>query len=148
MISSLMIIICILSVISKNPAALAYALFAVAHDFIGLDGWQYYLSASLADVAVLVIISMSINPSRTTTGILYISFLSVIMNFYGYILWTNYLEPTTYNASFYMIYAMAIFVIARGDSAKLKGSGNRCIVPHADNKVDIMYRSLPEEARN
>lgn len=120
MISMLLIIICIISLTRMHPVALTLALACSSHKVLcdGLDGVWYYLSAGVFDVLVIGIIAVFIRPSTMAKSILWICMASLLLNFYGWLIWFLYLSPETYNMAFTILYCLAILFLLRKDSAK------------------------------
>lgn len=103
---------------NRNRALLC-ALFcysAILHDvlFGAADGEMYYLSAAAFDFVVVMVLHRLFD-SKLSVTIQKISLLSMLLNFGGYILWYNYMEPMMYDYLFLALYAYAIFIfIGRG----------------------------------
>ncbi len=101
--------------------------------FNELDGLMYYGSAALFDLlAIILIVNLAI-PTVLAKQILYISIVSIVLNYIGWTLWLTYMPPTLYNWSFVVLNLFTIICLTRREP----GYGGRA----SDNSGDfIIYR--------
>ena len=97
-------------------AALAFSGAASIHamTFYKAEGFLYYGSAALADFIAISIISLSGATRRLGLGLATLSFVSIILNFYGWISWANYMPPNNYNNYYIFTYVTAIAMMIEG----------------------------------
>ena len=100
-------------------AAVVFAGFAFLYETVGpsLDGWMYYGGAAMMDCIALILLSGIRPSSKMIFNLELVLLLSILGNFFGWVMWINYLAPTIYDAGFLVLYAMAL-------GALLKGTGN------------------------
>lgn len=131
MIELLIIAICILATFQPTRErfliAWLYALACSTHNyFLGdISGVFYYLSAGAFDFIVLAIICIYAKPKWFSNQIIGISTISLILNFYGWIIYELYLPPTSYNIAFNTLYLYAILILLWKDSAHDFGTNKR-----------------------
>lgn len=131
-----------------HRSAVIFVFFAFMHDAIfgRADGWTYYISAGCFNLAVLLIVARACTPSRVSDGVLVVSFLALLSNFYGWVLWFCYLEPASYNLLFIGLYILTIFTILRGDDARDKGCSYFGLVSSLGFKGAMDFRLLRKKA--
>ena len=71
----------------------------------------------MMDCIALILLSGIRPSSKMIFNLELLLLLSIIGNFFGWVMWINYLAPTIYDAWFLVLYAMAL-------GALLKGTGN------------------------
>ena len=154
MIELLIITICILAIFQPTRErfliAWLYALACSIHNyFLGdISGVFYYLSAGAFDFIVLAIICVFIRPNWFSNCIIGISIMSLILNFYGWIIYELYLPPTSYNIAFNALYLLAILVFLWKDSAHDTGKNKRWAVLRLPNfKFNNACHPLHKETR-
>tara|TARA_R110001606_G_scaffold261645_1_gene410141 strand:- start:2079 stop:2534 length:456 start_codon:yes stop_codon:yes gene_type:complete len=100
-------------------AAVVFAGFAFLYETVGpsLDGWMYYGGAAMMDCIALILLSGIRPSSKMIFNLELVLLLSILGNFFGWVMWINYLAPTIYDAGFLVLYAMAL-------GSLLKGTGN------------------------
>tara|TARA_R110000782_G_scaffold58007_4_gene121469 strand:+ start:489 stop:950 length:462 start_codon:yes stop_codon:yes gene_type:complete len=99
-------------------AAVIFVSFALMHDFIGpdLDGWAYYGSAAILDCIALILLSGIRPVTKMVFHLELILLFSIIGNFLGWVMWVNYMAPTTYDAGFVVLYLLALLALLKGTS--------------------------------
>ena len=99
--------------------ALIFAFFIWLHcvSLSGLEGFWYFFTAGLCDVAIISLIACWAKVSSLSDSLITISILSVVVNFYGWLLWMSYLPVYSYNYSITALYLIAIISLLRGDCA-------------------------------
>lgn len=86
-----------------------------------LDGMLYYGIAALVDLA-MVILTSGIRPiPRMVLTLHKIALVSIAANMYGFILWFNYLPPTTYDSAFILIYLWLLLTLIRKGGKRVGG---------------------------
>lgn len=97
----------------RASAAIVFTSAAVVHEMLlsSLDGFSYYGSAALFDLIVILILTI-IPVTRLSIRLQVISFVSAILNFIGWVMWTLYLPPDWYNAAFIVLYGVSAFVLS------------------------------------
>ena len=104
-------------------AAVCFAVITLCHEvyFGDLDGLQYYGSAALLDLAIIVITS-GINPVPKMVVTLHkICLVSIIANLMGWALWFFHLSPVAYEAVFVVIYAWTLITLLKRNGSDVGG---------------------------
>ena len=87
----------------------------------GLDGAEYYIGASLADLIMIIMLS-GINPlPRLAMRLQYLCMASIALNFLGWMAWFLYFPPTVYDGAFVVLYAVALYVLLKKDKCDVGG---------------------------
>lgn len=141
MITVLILLICVAALYTREKPALLLAALILGHDLASQSatGWGYYLSAATVDLTLVMALSTWAKPSRLTDGLLLLSFCSLLLNFYGWVIWFAYLPPNSYNLGFIVLYSVAIYIILRGKGARLD---NPDILSFARAKSPMVYRAV------
>ena len=85
--------------------------------FNDLDGLMYYGSAALFDLlAIILIVNLAI-PTVLAKQMITISVVSIIFNYFGWVLWFTYMPPTIYNWSFAVLNLCTIICLIRKESS-------------------------------
>jgi len=85
------------------------------------DGALYYGSAALFDLAI-IILTTGISPiPRMVVDLHKICMYSIVANFFGWVLWCNYLSPLAYNTAFVVIYAWALITLIKRNGHDVGG---------------------------
>jgi hypothetical protein len=144
MISILILLICISAIISKDIVAILFAMLIISHDIMAINfsGWMYYLSGATLDFAFILAVSMSAKPNKMVTALISLSFCSILVNFYGWVIWYNYMLPYSYNNAFVLLYSISIYVILRRHCAR---GGNNNIFSFSRLKSSLLHRRLQKE---
>lgn len=152
MISCLVVIICILALSqsSHQRAVIAciYAAVVGLHSlaFYDCGGELYYLSAALADLVIIAVISVWAAPSRLAENLIDISLISICLNAFGFIVWCSKLPPESYNISYGALYLIAILALLREDCADgYQSSRRHTRLRVLVGKCAAFCRSLPEQ---
>lgn len=105
-------------------AGLMFACVSIIHYVLMFDvgGWAYYFSAALLDAAVIFFTIRLRIISPVIESLHAICYISILMNFFGWLLWQLYLPPDAYNAAFLLIYGWAILNLLRRESDDARGS--------------------------
>ena len=142
----LFIVICAVALYTRETPSLIFASLMVIHDLVSvsLDGWLYYLSAGAESLLIICIMSLFVKPSNLTNNIMYLSFASIVLNLYGFIIWALYLPPTSYDMGFIVLYAISIYVLLRGNGERI---GRNNLFHHNNNKGVLCDGSTSSEAR-
>jgi len=100
-------------------AAVVFSGFAFLYEMISpsLDGWMYYGGAAMMDCIALILLSGIRPSSKMIFNLELLLLLSIIGNFFGWVMWINYMPSVIYVAWFLVLYAMALLAL-------LKGTGN------------------------
>jgi len=112
----------ILCLIQKIPARRFVACVIAATEalhyglFNDLDGLMYYGSAALFDLLAIILIANLAIPTVLAKQMLYISVISIIFNYFGWVLWLTYMPPTLYNGSFIVLNLCTIICLIRKES--------------------------------
>ena len=123
MISSLVVIICILALFqsdhNRSVAAIIYAAVCGVHSilFYDLHGEYYYLSAAVSDLVVIVGIGILAKPTRLADNLMDVCLISIALNSFGFLTWWQGLPPEAYNLSYVALYLIAILALLREDCA-------------------------------
>ncbi len=83
----------------------------------------YYLSAALFDLFVISFFASMDMVTAKTLQLQTLSVISLIVNFIGWIMWTMYIDPMIYNATFSALYLTALIIILQKDDGA-NGIGN------------------------
>ena len=139
----LIITLCIFGVLcltQKIPARRFVACVIAATEalhygfFNELDGLMYYGSAALFDLlAIILIVNLAI-PTILAKQMLYISIVSIVLNYIGWTLWLTYMPPILYNWSFVVLNLFTIICLIRRESVyggrASNNNGNSIIFSH------------------
>lgn len=118
------ILLCIALVFRPCIAGFVFTAVALAFQIFcdGFPGAYYYPAAALADLLVIIICS-SIGYHAPERAMIKISFLSILNNCAGWILFVTHTLPTTYNVVSLIIYGLAIVaILLTGGSNELDGN--------------------------
>ena len=123
------LIVAIITVSFFQPTAprfFAAAIFVgvtATHELIfsGLVGLQYYGSAALFDLAIIILTS-GIHPVPKMVLTLHkICMVSIVANLGGWVLWARYYPPLLYDLSFLGIYAWTLITLIGRTKADVGG---------------------------
>lgn len=127
-------------------AALMFASATLSHELFlsHLDGLMYYGSAALIDLAIIILTS-GINPvPKMVIALHRICTVSIIANFAGWVMWSLYLPPLTYDLMFMVIYAYTLIILIRKDGVDVGGYGvdswRSCF--HFDQRARAIYSAV------
>lgn len=98
-------------------AAVSFVAIISLHEFLlsHLDGFQYYGSAALFDLLIIVLTS-GINPvPKMVLSLHKVCITSILANLAGWLLWFLYYPPLAYDAAFVAIYAWALMTLIKRD---------------------------------
>lgn len=90
-------------------------LFHALDSFVG-DSWgaSYYVVAASTDLLIMYFISISIRLTVLALGLMALSFVSIVLNFTGWVMYESYWLPDIYNLLYVIFYGVALlFVIIR-----------------------------------
>lgn len=91
-------------------------------DWVKLEGLWYYGSAALFDLAFIGA-TVSFSDSKLLDSLCNISIVSMLLNFFGWLLWFNYYPPAHYDLAFLCLYTWAVVVLLRKDIEYVGGYG-------------------------
>ncbi len=102
-------------------AALVFVGATLSHDLLrdGLIGLAYYGSAALTDLGVIVMLSLLRPVSKLAVELQRLSFISICLNAFGWVLWISYEPPAAYDAAFLAFYVWALLVLIKKDRANV-----------------------------
>lgn len=109
----------LVSIVQKDKPnrllACFYSMSILLHDLIfgGINHSMYYISASLFDALIILMILLYFAGQSISIGLLYVCVASIIINFVGSVLWLTGFSPIIYNNLFIIIYCVAIMVLIR-----------------------------------
>ena len=104
-------------------AALSFVGITLSHELFlsNLDGLQYYGSAALFDL-VIIILTSGINPvPKMVIDLHRICMVSIIANLVGWVLWFFYVPPLFYDASFAVIYTWTLITLINRNGSDVGG---------------------------
>lgn len=126
-ITGLLIAIVVLAFFQPNAprffAALIFVGITLSHELFlsNLDGLQYYGSAALFDLAIIILTS-GINPvPKMVINLHRICIVSIIANLVGWVLWFLYVPPLFYDASFVLIYVWTLITLIHRNRSDVGG---------------------------
>ena len=115
--TTLVVLIALASVIQPNSqrlfAGLAYSVPLVASDLLlsNETGLLYYYGSAVFDVATIIIISRVAKASSMALTIQKICLASIVLNFFGWVMWMLYMPPVMYNSLFIALYVCALLTL-------------------------------------
>lgn len=144
------LILCITVLFQPNRQRFAVALIAsftpIVHDLLfgGVEGVDYFTSASLACLVAVILVGV-VNPVSWTALSIQRIFLGMIgLNILGaFIYWHGY-NPAIYANLFYCAYAFAAVVLLTRDRADVGGHGVDRGGFEIHRYCGVWLRSLPE----
>lgn len=104
-------------------AAVSFTAIIALHEFLlsDLDGLQYYGSAALFDLLIIILTS-GINPvPKMVLSLHKICIASILVNLLGWVLWFFYFPPLVYDAAFVCLYAWTLIVFIKRDKTHVGG---------------------------
>lgn len=104
-------------------AALVFVGVTALHEvfFSNYEGMQYYGSAALFDLAIIIIAS-GINPvPKMVLSLQKICIVSIVANLAGWIMWFLYYPPIIYDLAFVAIYAWTLIILIKRTGANVGG---------------------------
>ena len=104
-------------------AALVFVGVALLHEWLlsGATGLEYYGSAALFDLAIIILTS-GIRPlPRMVLYLHIICLVSILANFGGFWLWYSFHPSIVYDLTFVAIYAWALFVLIKRTGCDVGG---------------------------
>ncbi len=123
MTTTLLIVICIFAIFQPNwdrfTVAMTYAAMCAGHAMscYYFEGFWYYFSAGVFDLAIVSLIYAYGARIRLTDDLINISVASIALNFYGWLTWYLYQPPISYNLAMMALYFIAILSLLRKDCA-------------------------------
>ena len=121
MTTALIVIACVVALFQPSRErfciAVAYSVTCAIHLFLcdDLTGVLYYLSAGVFDLIVLLFICLRARPARFADIMVSVCAGSLVLNFYGWVIYEQYMEPISYNTASHVLYVFAIYVLLRRD---------------------------------
>lgn len=105
------------SVIQPNRqrlcVGLVFASTAVLSDLLlsPVGGFLYYIASSTAALAIIILTS-SIRPiTKLAVNLQKICLASIVLNFFGWVMWMLYMPPVMYNSLFIALYVCALLTL-------------------------------------
>ncbi len=101
----------------RRTVAGVFCCFVLLHDIYlsQLDGFLYYGSAALFDLAIISILSKMHIIHNMVLKLQRICIVSIIVNIVGWMCWYQYLSPIMYDSSFLFIYLWTLAVLLQKD---------------------------------
>lgn len=123
MIEYLIVILCILSLTQptwqRTRIAVLYsglcAVFMAIEPRLG--DMMYYVLPAFFDLAVIIYIFNRANQNRFTDMMIAVSSLSLLVNFFGWILYDRGMEPDLFIQVFHVVYFLAIYTLLGKEKA-------------------------------
>lgn len=121
------VILCILAVFQpthdRRVIALVYALVCASHGIVcaNFDGFWYFFTAGVFDLAIISIIYAYGAIARLTDDLINICVASIALNAYGWVTWHNYQPIFSYQTAMAALYFIAIFSLLRKGRANEYG---------------------------
>lgn len=121
MISILIYILALVAVLQpdkeRRTVAGVFCCFVLLHDIYmsQLDGFLYYGSAALFDLAIISVLSKIHITHDLVLKLQRLCIVSIIINIVGWICWYHYLPPGVYNSSFLFIYLYVLVILIQKD---------------------------------
>lgn len=104
-------------------AALSFVGITALHElfFSDYEGLQYYGSAALFDLAIIILTS-GINPvPKMVLSLHKICIVSIVANLLGWIMWFLYYPPMIYDLAFVAIYAWTLITLIKRNGLNVGG---------------------------
>ena len=117
MTTALLALIAIASVIQPNRqrlfAGLVYSGLLIVNELLLFNetGLTYYAGSALLDLAAIIIISHAAKVSSMAVNLQKICLASIILNFFGWVMWMLYMPPVMYNSLFIALYVCALLTL-------------------------------------
>ena len=117
--TAIIVIMCVLAVcqtpLDRRLAAMFFSVSCGLHFLLfgTLEGFPYYFSAAVFDLVVILSIISYCRATKLSDGLIDLCLISIGLNCYGFVSWSLYISPVTYNVSFMALYLIAIFLILR-----------------------------------
>ena len=117
MTTALLALIVIASVIQPNRqrlfAGLVYSGLLIVNELLLFNetGLTYYAGSALFDLAAIIIISHAAKVSSMAVNLQKICLSSIILNFFGWVMWMLYMPPVMYNSLFVALYVCALLTL-------------------------------------
>ena len=110
----------------KADAPLIFVSFILIHDllFSNLDEsiyGYYYISDAFINMLIILCISNLQQATKISIGLVTISFLSIVLDGIGWVMWMTYYSPDFYNIGFIGLYLGAIIILLGGDQTNVGG---------------------------
>lgn len=117
MIRLLVISILIAAIFQKDKkrtiSAFIFSCVTLLHEIFmkDLDGFLYYGSAALFDLAIIIIFSKMESLSYMVIRLQKVCIVSMFVNIIGWMMWYMYYPPDIYNISFMFLYLWTIAIL-------------------------------------
>lgn len=113
-------------VIRPNRAGLIYACIAIGFNIVWSDAepYEYFTLAVLADLMCMMVLAL-FNITRKILYLMLICLVSILLNFFGFIMWYTYQSSEWYVWMFAVVYTIAICIILRKDDRHVGGRDAR-----------------------
>ncbi len=152
MIDFLLIAICVLVVLQPTEermiVATIYAGLCVIHNIASVEfvGFTYYMTAGMFDLVILALLCSYGAAGRLTRNLISVCMVSIVLNFYGWLIWFLYQPPMTYNIASMALYLIAILILSEKECSHEYGLNQRHSSLLSFNyKGTAIYRLLQKE---
>lgn len=121
MITYLTICLCVLVTLQpgggRRAAASLYAAMCLVHELthIYTPGALYYILNGGLTSIVLAYLCRYGRCSQFTDNMIYVCIASILLNFYGLVIYQLYMDPASYNLAFHGVYILAILILLKKD---------------------------------
>lgn len=103
----------------RRMTALLFVLLTLIHTIIWAkapdDGFLYFLSATVNDLIIMIVIANLPYTTKLTDNLMKISFCFIIINFIGWIMWMSYLDLALYQYAASLLYISVIVALLNWD---------------------------------
>jgi hypothetical protein len=106
---------------------LSYASLTFMHEvFISkFTSLPYYSTAAIFDLMSMILMSHVKPVNNLIVKLSVLCVISIVLNFYGWLIYMLYFDPITYNIAFMLIYAVVIFLfVVRDKNSEHNGTYN------------------------
>lgn len=88
-----------------------------------LGGAEYYIGASMVDLAIIILLSGIYPAPRLVGRLQLVCVASIVLNFLGWGAWFFYVPPDAYNWAFIGLYVCAVYALLKRDRDDVMGGG-------------------------
>ena len=92
---------------------LVFAGFAVLSDSLlaSAEGYLYHMPSSIAALSIIILISFIQPITKLAVNLQKICLASIVLNFFGWVMWMLYMPPVMYNSLFIALYVCALLTL-------------------------------------
>ena len=104
-------------------AACVFSVVIYFHDLLlsDSDGLIYYGSAALFDLLIVIMLGMILNIPKIVLRLQIISFLFIVVNFIGWLMWYSYQPPLVYDTLCAILFSLAFITLLLRDKKDVGG---------------------------